>query len=104
MRGGWVLNRGYIGDGIKQTKSSVSGQYSREPTIVLSSLISINIEFIENLSFNTKTLNKRFGNLPHKIIFFHQIFTDGRYLEADTFPKIVKKNWPFFRSKLRGVY
>ena len=32
--------------GIKHTKSSVSGQNSRELTIVLSSLISININYV----------------------------------------------------------
>ena len=34
---------------------------------------TVNILIYSPLSFNTKTVNKRFGiNLPHKIILFHQ--------------------------------
>ena len=54
---------GYIGDGIK---SSVSGQYSRNLTIYSSVFTDLHKYLIYRLlSFNRKTLNIRFGNLPH---------------------------------------
>ena len=43
--------------------------------------------------------NKRFGNLLHKVIFFPQYLPVDVYLEAVTFPKIVKKQQAIFQSK-----
>ena len=62
LREGWTLNRGYIGDGIKRIKSSVSGTAENLPYIVLSLIIDKYLIY-RPLLFNRKTLNKRLKKL-----------------------------------------